>query len=93
MERYIPKKQKNNQDLPRWNLDDLYSGPKSKKLKADLAWAGTEAKKFRGAFEGRLKGLDGAGLARRMRRRRPFQGSEPGSSAATRRHQGAPGAV
>ena len=49
--------------LPRWNLNDLYSGPQSPTLKADLAWAAAESKKFRKALQGRLKGLDGKGLA------------------------------
>jgi oligoendopeptidase F len=54
--------------LPRWNLNDLYGGPKAPKLKADLAWAGAESKKFRRAFEGKLKGLDGKGLGRAIAR-------------------------
>ncbi|MCH8236543.1 MAG: M3 family oligoendopeptidase [Proteobacteria bacterium] len=54
--------------LPRWNLNDLYSGPKSKALQADLAWGAGESKKFRKAFEGRLKGLDGGGLAKAISR-------------------------
>ncbi len=48
--------------LPRWNLNDLYSGPKSRKLKADLAWARAQSKKFRKTLEGRLNNLDGKGL-------------------------------
>jgi len=55
-------------DLPNWNLNDLYRRPKSPKLKADIAWARSESKKFRKAFEGRLKGLDGNGLARAISR-------------------------
>ncbi|NQV84427.1 MAG: M3 family oligoendopeptidase, partial [Rhodospirillales bacterium] len=49
-------------ELPRWNLNDLYTGPKAPKLKADLAWAASESKKFRSTYEGALKGLDGRGL-------------------------------
>ncbi len=56
-------KQKNT-GLPRWNLGDLYVSPKSRKLKADLAWAAAESKKFRRTYEGRLKRLDGQGLGR-----------------------------
>ncbi len=67
-----PKTKAKTPDLPRWNLNDLYSGPKSRALKADLAWAGTEAKKFRRAFEGKLKGLDGAGLGRAIERYERF---------------------
>jgi oligoendopeptidase F len=55
-------------DLPRWNLDDLYSGPKSQKLKADLTWAAAESKKFRNLYEGKLKGLDGLGLGKAIAR-------------------------
>ncbi len=51
-------------DLPRWNLNDLYRGPESRKLKSDLAWAASESKKFRKIHEGRLKSLDGKGLGR-----------------------------
>ncbi len=55
-------------DLPRWNLNDLYSGPKSRKLKSDLAWAASESKKLRKTHEGRLKSLDGKGLGRAISR-------------------------
>jgi len=55
-------------DLPRWNLNDLYASPKSRALKADLDWAAGESKKFRKAFEGKLKSLDGKGLARAITR-------------------------
>ena len=54
--------------LPRWNLGDLYASPRSGKLKADLAWAGAESKKFRRAYEGKLKRLDGKGLGRAIQR-------------------------
>ncbi|HJO75134.1 MAG TPA: M3 family oligoendopeptidase [Rhodospirillales bacterium] len=62
------KTKRKSAGLPRWNLNDLYSGPKSQALRADLAWAAVEAKKFRRAFEGKLKGLDGAGLGRAIQR-------------------------
>ncbi|MCH7550656.1 MAG: oligoendopeptidase F, partial [Proteobacteria bacterium] len=58
------RKKSRGGDLPNWNLNDLYRGPKSPKLKADIAWALRQSKKFRKAFEGRLKGLDGGSLAR-----------------------------
>ncbi|MAF94976.1 MAG: oligoendopeptidase F [Rhodospirillaceae bacterium] len=58
------RKKSQGGDLPNWNLNDLYRRPKSPKLKADIAWALRQSKKFRKAFEGRLKGLDGGGLAR-----------------------------
>lgn len=62
------KKTKQSAELPRWNLNDLYSGPKSKALKDDLAWAAAEAKRFRRAYEGKLKGLDGLGLSKAIGR-------------------------
>jgi len=55
-------------ELPRWNLNDLYAGPKSKTLKADFDSAGAESKKFRSTYEGKLKGLDGQGLGRAIAR-------------------------
>ena len=48
--------------LPTWDLGDLYPGPESAELKADLARAGSEAKAFRARYEGTLAGLDGAAL-------------------------------
>ena len=54
--------------LPAWNLNDLYPGPKSKALKDDIAWAAKESKKFRKTFEGKLKGLNGPGLAKAIAR-------------------------
>ncbi len=48
--------------LPTWDLGDLYPGPESAELKADLAHAGSEAKTFRARYEGTLGGLDGAAL-------------------------------
>ncbi len=62
------RKKSKSGDLPNWNLNDLYRRPTSPKLKADIAWARSETKKFRKAFEGRLKGLDGGGLARAISR-------------------------
>ena len=64
----LTRKKSRGGDLPNWNLNDLYRGPKSPKLKADIAWALRQSKKFRKAFEGRLKGLDGGSLARAISR-------------------------
>ncbi|MEX2647608.1 MAG: M3 family oligoendopeptidase [Alphaproteobacteria bacterium] len=47
-------------DLPVWNLDDLYKGPKAPALAADLKAAGTDASGFEKSYEGRLAGLTGA---------------------------------
>ncbi|BBK41201.1 oligoendopeptidase F [Allostella vacuolata] len=49
--------------LPEWDLSDLYPATDSPELAADLARAGEEAKALRARFEGRMAGLDGAGLA------------------------------
>jgi oligoendopeptidase F len=49
--------------LPEWDLSDLYAAPDSPALAADLARAAADAKAFRASYEGRLAGLDGAGLA------------------------------
>jgi len=63
-----PKAKTKNTELPHWNLNDLYSGPKSKALKTDLSWAAAEAKRLRRAYEGKLKGLDGGGLGKAIAR-------------------------
>jgi oligoendopeptidase F len=55
-------------DLPTWNLSDLYTGPKSRKLKTDLGWIKSQSKKFRITYEGKLKSLDGLGLGRAIMR-------------------------
>ncbi|MGY9006460.1 MAG: hypothetical protein ACKVJQ_10300, partial [Alphaproteobacteria bacterium] len=48
--------------LPRWNLDDLYSGPGSKVMARDLARAEKLAVAFEKANKGRIKSLSGAKL-------------------------------
>jgi oligoendopeptidase F len=50
-------------DLPQWDLSDLYSGLRSRRLGADLEAAEVQAKDFRQTYQGRLKDLDGAALA------------------------------
>ncbi len=49
--------------LPEWDLSDLYPGPGSAELKADLERVAAEAKAFAKAHQGKLAGLDGAALA------------------------------
>lgn len=49
--------------LPTWNLDDLYSGPDSAELEADLGDAESQSKSFQKAYEGQLAQLAGADLA------------------------------
>lgn len=48
------------QDLPVWDLTDLYPGPRSPELEADLARVGEEARAFEDRFAGRVAALDGA---------------------------------
>ena len=52
-----------SQDLPEWNLDDLYNGIDSAELKSDLARAGEEAKTFAANYQGKLSQLAGEGAA------------------------------
>ena len=49
--------------LPQWDLTDLYPGPESPALAADLAAAEQAAKAFAAAHAGRLSALPGADLA------------------------------
>ena len=49
--------------LPEWDLDELYPGQESPELEADLKSATEDADAFAKAYEGKLVGLDGAGLA------------------------------
>jgi len=51
------------QDLPEWDLNDLYSAPDSAELKADLARAGEDAKAFAATYQGKLSDLAAGGLA------------------------------
>ncbi|MBI1181683.1 MAG: M3 family oligoendopeptidase [Alphaproteobacteria bacterium] len=46
-------------DLPEWDLTDLYPGPESAELKADLADLEERAKAFEEIFQGRIGALDG----------------------------------
>jgi len=48
--------------LPRWDLTDLYPGPDSPALEADLEAARTEARAFRERLQGRLAEATGAEL-------------------------------
>jgi oligoendopeptidase F len=50
-------------DLPQWDLSDLYSGLRSRRLDGDLEQAEARAKAFRKTYQGGLKDLDGAVLA------------------------------
>ena len=52
------------ENLPRWDLADLYPGPDSPELAADLDRAGTDAAAFNARWAGKLPSLDGADLGR-----------------------------
>jgi oligoendopeptidase F len=54
--------------LPEWDLSDLYAGPDSPELKADLAEAEREAKALAADYRGKLKTLSGAAFAEAIRR-------------------------
>ena len=54
--------------LPSWDLADLYSGPDSPAIAADLSRTEAEARVFATDYEGRLAALPGAELARAMAR-------------------------
>jgi oligoendopeptidase F len=54
--------------LPSWDLADLYTGPDSPAIEADLSRTEAEARVFATDYEGRLAALSGADLARAMAR-------------------------
>jgi oligoendopeptidase F len=43
--------------MPVWDLSDLYPGPQSKEVEADLKQAAAEAKRFKAGYEGKLSAL------------------------------------
>ncbi len=49
-------------DLPEWDLGDLYASDDAPELAADLDWLGQECAAFAADYEGKLAGLDAAGL-------------------------------
>ena len=59
------------QDLPNWNLSDLYPAPDSPHVEADLVRAESEARAFQNRYAGSLAELSGPELAVAMDR---FQG-------------------
>jgi oligoendopeptidase F len=48
--------------LPRWNLNDLYSGPRSDRLAHDLGRAERQAVRFEKSYKGRLSRMSGKRL-------------------------------
>jgi oligoendopeptidase F len=51
------------ENLPTWNLDDLYAGPNSPGFASDMTKSADEAAAFAADYKGKLKSLDGQGLA------------------------------
>ncbi len=49
-------------DLPEWDLSDLYSGEDAPEIKRDLDWLESACAEFAADYEGKLAGLDAAGL-------------------------------
>jgi oligoendopeptidase F len=47
------------QNLPRWDLSDLYSAPTDKKLAADIALLREYAHNFKTKYEGHVENLNG----------------------------------
>ena len=54
--------------LPEWNLDDLYTGEKAAELQKDMDWLETACADFAAAYEGKMAGLDAAGLLEAVKR-------------------------
>ena len=48
--------------LPDWDLSDLYTAPDARELKDDMAWLEKACADFATRYEGKLAGLDAAGL-------------------------------
>lgn len=49
-------------DIPVWNLGDLYQGPDDAAVEADLTASQNDAREFQNAFAGKLSGLSGTEL-------------------------------
>ncbi|MGC1429079.1 MAG: M3 family oligoendopeptidase [Albidovulum sp.] len=54
--------------LPEWDLSDLYAAPDAPEFTRDMAWLGTTCATFADDYEGKLAGLDGAGMLDCIRR-------------------------
>jgi oligoendopeptidase F len=57
-----------SENLPRWDLSDLYTGPEAAELAADLASAAAAADRFAGDYQGKVGLLSAADLARAIAR-------------------------
>ena len=76
-------------DLPTWDLSDLYAAPDAPEIAADLDWLTAECATFARDYEGRLAGLDSAGLLGAIRRWEAIQtrSGRLGSYAGLRYYQ------
>ena len=54
--------------LPEWDLSDLYAAPDAPEIARDIDWLKAECTTFAAAYEGKLAGLDAAGLLEAIRR-------------------------
>lgn len=54
--------------LPEWDLTDLYASEDAPELARDLEWLGAECATFARDHEGKLAGIDAAGLLSAIRR-------------------------
>ena len=55
-------------DLPDWDLSDLYAAPDAPEFTRDMAWLESACAGFATDYEGKLAGLDAAGMAECIRR-------------------------
>ncbi|MEL6841424.1 MAG: oligoendopeptidase F, partial [Pseudomonadota bacterium] len=55
-------------NLPEWDLSDLYTSTDAPELMRDLDWLETECADFAKTYEGKLAGLDAAGLLNAVQR-------------------------
>ena len=55
-------------DLPEWDLSDLYSAPDAPEVARDMGWLEKAYAGFAADYEGRLAGLDAAGMLDCIRR-------------------------
>ena len=55
-------------DLPEWDLSDLYASPDAPEIKRDLDWLEKAGADFAADYEGKLAGLEAAGMLDCVRR-------------------------
>ena len=59
--------------LPEWDLTDLYPAQDAPEIARDIDWLGTECAAFASEYEGKLAGLDAAGMLRAVARYEAIQ--------------------